>query len=451
MAAAAESHQSKVVHLQVVSGPDQGKMFFLKTKQEALVGRHPAADLRLTDPGSSGRHCLIQSVGDMAVVEDLESRNGTRIAGEPVTKRVLDETTRIEIGTSVIEVSWVATEREVPLGAVASAGAPTLVERSGQTTTLRRGEQEFGSTIVGMQQLKELRAAQARLGETLGEYMLVEVVGVGTMGFVYRAKQTKTRTELALKVMPRDSFRTEKLMERFLAGCRTDLAIAGAARILGTGLAEKDALVAMEFARGRNLQSLVDAGRTFPVNEAVTIAVAVCETLNAAHAAGVFHRDLKPANIVVQEEPPASPADLGAPAPVAGEAGVKGAPVLLDLGMGKKTDGEGKSLVRSERLEALSYCSPEVSREAAVDARADVYSLAATLYGVLTHERPFKADSRVELVRKIRWESPAPVTDLRSDVPPKLAGVIARAMEKEPERRYADAAAFGGALKDAVS
>ncbi|MCY3024098.1 MAG: serine/threonine-protein kinase, partial [Planctomycetota bacterium] len=209
----------------------------------------------------------------MVFVEDLNSRNGTRVNGEPASVRVLDENGRIEIGASVIELSWVATESAVPLGAVASAAAPTLLDDLGKTTTLRRADEPAGSTVLGAQQLQELRAAQGRLGQTIGDFILLEVVGVGGMGFVYRAKNTKLRTEVALKLIARASAKTPRLLDRFLQECRTDPQVPGAARLLGTGLGERDAYVAMEFVHGRNLQSLVDAGRRFTAADIVAIAV----------------------------------------------------------------------------------------------------------------------------------------------------------------------------------
>src|SRR5438045_1540068 len=96
-----------IVQLTVQNGPDKGRMFFVKPKREALIGRIASADLKLSDPGVSQKHCLVRSAGDMVFVEDLSGPNGTFVDGERIVSRVLDEGGRIEIGSSVVEVTWV--------------------------------------------------------------------------------------------------------------------------------------------------------------------------------------------------------------------------------------------------------------------------------------------------------------------------------------------------------
>src|SRR3954466_13790353 len=123
-----DSVEKQLVHLLVVSGPDKGKMFFIKPGKEALIGRAPGVDLRLTDGGASGKHCLVRSAGDVVFVEDLKSRNGTKVNGETISNRVLDEKGTLQIGNTPIELSWAATGREVPLSSVETNFAPTLLE-----------------------------------------------------------------------------------------------------------------------------------------------------------------------------------------------------------------------------------------------------------------------------------------------------------------------------------
>ncbi|MCY3023813.1 MAG: serine/threonine protein kinase, partial [Planctomycetota bacterium] len=156
------------------------------------------------------------------------------------------------------------------------------------------------------------------------------------------------------------------------------------------------------------------------------------------------HRDLKPANIMLPEG--------AAPAQDAGAAGTQGRPVLLDLGMGRKTDAEGKNILsKGDRLDAVAYYSPELTRVIGrVDGRTDMYSLAATLLSALTGQKPFTAPTHIELVRSIRYESPPALASLRPDVPPALAAAIARATGREAASRYGDMLEFSRALKDAV-
>ncbi|HYG75406.1 MAG TPA: FHA domain-containing serine/threonine-protein kinase [Planctomycetota bacterium] len=423
------SPAKQLIHLLVVSGPDKGKNYFIQPRREALIGRVPAADLRLSDPNSSGRHCLVRSAGDIAFIEDLNSSNGTFVNGEPISSRILDERGTLKIGTTIIELNFVATERAVPLAAVQTDFAPTLLE-SNTTARMNRIDVVGGSTIIGADQLALFRAAQKQLGSMIGDFLLLEVVGMGSLGFVFRAKKMKTREEVALKAISRASLRTEKLLKRFLEETKTGLTIPGAVKLLDKGEDPGYGYITMELTRGRSLQAAVENEKKFTLAEACGIILSVAGTLQAAHAQGLVHRDVKPANILCMED---------------------GSTRLLDLGMGRKSDAEGKSiLAKDERLESVVFMSPELTRQAELDARADVYSLGATLYCILSGHRPFSGKNHVELIRKIRWESPPLVSDSRKDVPPALAAVIARALEKEAPARFHSMDEFAAALSAAL-
>lgn len=420
----------QLVHLLVVDGPDKGRMFFIRPGRECLIGRVAAADLHLTDPGSSSRHCLVRNAGDVAFVEDLKSRNGTRVNGDRIDSRVLDENGTLKIGASTIELNWVATEREVPLASVETNFAPTLLESQRTSAQLPGVESVGGSTIVGADQLVLFRAAQKQLGNTICDHMLLEVAGMGSLGFVFRAKHIPTRRELALKLIPHAGIRTPLLLERFLRETRTDLDVPGAVRLISAGDTEDQAFISMDFVRGRSLQSMIESEKKFTLPEAAGIILSVCNTLQAAHEAGAIHRDIKPANILVLED---------------------GRTALLDLGMGRKHDAEGRSiLTRDDRLDSVAFTSPEITRQIEPDARADIYALAAVLFAMLSGHRPFSAKSHIELIRKIRWENPPNLSEVKTEVPAALSALVTQAMEKEAAARPGDMAAFAKALKEAV-
>jgi len=415
--------EKQLIHLIVTDGPDKGKMFFVKPKREAVIGRVSGADLRLNDSNTSARHCVVRSGGDVAFIEDLDSSNGTYVNGEVINSRVVDEDATIRIGNTTIALTWVATEREVPLAAVEMKFAPTLLERTAQ---FKRPDSVGGSTIIGADQLVLFRSAQKQLGSMIGEYMLLEVVGMGSLGFVFRAKKMKTREEVATKVIPRARIRSEKLLQRFLSECRTDLKVPGAATLLATGEDAEAGFVTMELLRGRSLQAAVDNERKFTPVEACAIIRSVAKTLSHAHAMGIVHRDVKPANILMMDDSSTR---------------------LLDLGMGRKSDSDGRSIVAGdERLESAVFTSPELTRQTELDARADIYSLAATLFCILSGHRPFSAPTYVELIRAIRWESPPLLSDVRPDISAALSAAVARAMEKDVAARYATMDDFSAAL-----
>ena len=422
--------EQRVVHLQVVAGPDTGRMYFLKVGKEALLGRAPGADLRLNDPGVSSRHCLVRSAGDMVFVEDLKSSNGVKVNGEPCTVRVLDSDGKIELGGTTIELKWAVTQAQVPLASVASPAAPTLMEGSPHeterrnTTTIRR-HPSAGSTMLHDSQMKEFTAAKAMLGQTVGNYLLLEPIGIGSAGPVFRGKHLKTRLEAALKVIRRSGARAPELLTQFIKDVKTGLAIPGAANLLDAGEDEKYAYIAMAMYRARELQSLIVDDKRFTPAQAVTLGQELCHTLAVAHSRGIVHRDIRPSNILIEEG---------------------GMPILLDLGYPKNTDMEGKFIlpVKDDAVARVRYTAPEATRSNAADARTDVFSLGATLYFTITGKHPFTAKTPLETIRKIRWEDVAPLTEFGASN--ELNSAIMRALAKEPDQRYSNMTDFAAAL-----
>jgi len=190
---------------------------------------------------------------------------------------------------------------------------------------------------------------------------------------------------------------------------------------------DSHAYVAMSFIRGRSLQGMIENEKKFELAEAAAIILSVCDTLKLAHEAGVIHRDIKPANILVLED---------------------GKTALLDLGMGRKHDLEGRSiLTRDDRLDSVAFTSPEITRQIEPDGRADIYALAAVLFAILSGHRPFSAKSHIELIRKIRWENPPNLSEVKTEIPAGLSALVAQCMEKDAAARPADIAAFSKELR----
>ena len=418
----------RVVHLIVKDGPDKGKMFFLRSGKEATIGRAPVCDLRLSDPGASSKHCLVRSAGDLVFVEDLNSRNGTVVNGERTTQRVLDDNGTIEVGTSKIELKWVLTESAVPLASVQSIGAPTLME-SQQTAHINTRETQRlpPSTVLSDTQLKDFRTAREMLGRSVAGYLLLETLGVNDLGVVFRAKSVKSKDPVAVTLTEKASFKTEDLLQEFIKATQTHLAIPNAISIVGIGVDGETFFLATALVKGRDLESLLDAGRKFTPQEFARLFAGVCDTLAAAHAKDIFHRELRPQCIVVDESDQ---------------------PHVQFLGLGYSYDFEGKSIFsRKEDLKRMSYLAPEVTLSKPPTPQSEVFSLGTTLFHVLTGQRAFEAKTRLELVRKIRWEDTPPLSTLNKTVPQPLADVVAKAMAKEPAARFANMNAFAEALR----
>jgi serine/threonine-protein kinase len=259
--------------------------------------------------------------------------------------------------------------------------------------------------------------------EFWGHLRVLERVGRGAFGEVYRAWDTRLDREVALKLLPPDSDRGHSagssIVEegRLLARVRhaNVVTIHGAERLEGrTGLW-------MEFINGRTLEEQLRDGRKFTAKEVIGIGVELCRAVAAVHAAGLLHRDIKAQNVMVADD---------------------GRVVLMDFGTGRESDGPSESNVAGTPL----YLSPEVLAGAAATAHGDVYSVGVLLYHLLTGGYPVPARDLADLRRAHAEKKRTSLRSVRADVPQRLARVIERAIDPEPSNRYSSAALLAAAL-----
>ena len=439
MADEPHDRENQVVHLIVRSGPDTGRHFDLKPKKEALIGRATEAALRLTDPSVSYKHCLIRSAGHMVFIEDLKSRNGTIVNGEATASRALSEDGQIAIGSSVIEVTWNTPVKDAVLPKVAdSLGGTLLMKRaSGTTMMLRSGTPEGGTLMLGAGLSADLRSGapssntlQLRAGKVVGDSLLLEIIGSGSLGVLYRGKGVKSRADVAVKVFPSAHARSPELLQGFLSETKIGLKIPNAVQTLSCGVVAENVYISMELVRGRSLRAIVDGGKKYTPAEAVEVFLPICEALHAAHVQNILHRDIKPVNLMINDAH---------------------VPVLLDLGFGKKTDSAGISIFKDDNpLDRLEYMSPELAKEEAYDKRADIYALAGTFFFALIGQAPFTAATDTKLIAEKCTEDAPLLSDLRKDVSAALASVIAKGLAKDSVSRFNDMQEFASALKAAL-
>jgi len=283
-------------------------------------------------------------------------------------------------------------------------------------------------------------------GSRLGPYEIIAPLGAGGMGEVYRARDSKLRREVALKVLPEAVSQDKRRLSRFEQEARAASALnhPNIITIYEIGRADQVSYIAMELVDGKTLRELISAPAPLPLRRAIGIAAQVAEGLAKAHAAGIVHRDLKPENLMVSKD---------------------GYVKILDFGLAKLTEPEasghsvmptlaGTQTDAGTILGTVGYMSPEQASGLPLDFRSDQFSFGSILYEVLSGKKPFARDTGAETMSAIIRAEPEPLGNLRGDVPPPLRWIVERCLAKDPEERYAstrDLARDLAALRDHIS
>ncbi len=264
-------------------------------------------------------------------------------------------------------------------------------------------------------------------GQALSHYRLLEQIGQGGMGVVWKALDTSLGREVALKLLPDDLGQDAERLAR-LEGEARALAALNHPNIVTIHSIEEDEgrrFLAMELLPGRPLAELIPSDG-FPVHEFLRIARPVVEAVGAAHRRGVTHRDLKPRNVMVAE----------------------GSVKVLDFGLAQSpslppaaevSEQPTRTLAGERLVGTLAYMAPERIEGLPADARSDIFSLGVLLYEMATGRRPFDAGSAAALISSVLRDSPVPPTRLNPAYPPRLDRIVARCLEKDPHYRWPSA------------
>ena len=273
-------------------------------------------------------------------------------------------------------------------------------------------------------------------GHTLSHYRLLEKIGEGGMGVVWKALDTSLDREVALKLLPDSLAQDPAKLARLESEAKTIAALnhPHIVTLYSIEEAEGRRFLTMELVSGRTLAEMIPADG-LPFAELMRIAVPVADAVSAAHRRGIVHRDLKPRNIMVDAEGRAKVLDFGlaqSPPPLASE----------DL-----SDRTTRTFAGGVLSGTLAYMSPEQLQAEPTDPRTDVFSLGVVLYEMATGRRPFAAKSAAELVTAILRDAPVPPTRLRTGLPGRMDRLIARCLEKDPRYRLQSAVDLGWELE----
>ncbi|NNE46310.1 MAG: protein kinase [Rhodothermales bacterium] len=266
------------------------------------------------------------------------------------------------------------------------------------------------------------------IGKTVSHYEILEELGRGGMGIVYKARDTRLDRDVALKFLPQQFTSDASARERFVREAKTASSLdhQHICTIHDIGESEDgQTYIVMAFYSGSTLKERIENG-PIDLSEAVGIVVQAADGLAAAHRKGIVHRDIKPGNIIVTEE---------------------GVAKILDFGLAKLAGTAVELTAEDSTLGTAAYMSPEQARGDELDSRSDVWSLGVVLYEMLSGRRPFAADYEQALIYGILNEEPQPIQSVRPDVPDDLAEVVNAALSKDVDRRYATAAALADDLR----
>ena len=270
------------------------------------------------------------------------------------------------------------------------------------------------------------------LGQQIGSHLLARRIGAGGMGTVYLGVHPQIGSRVAVKVLAYDGAQQPVVVERFFAEARAVNVVRheGIVSVIDLGrLADGRPYIVMEFLDGAPLSEVLERYRPVPLGGFINLMLQVLEALAAAHAQGITHRDIKPDNVFVT---------------AAGRAKV------LDFGIAKLRP-DLSAMNEATRTGALMgtpyYMSPEQAQGRPVDQRADLYAVGILLYEGITGRRPFEASALYEILRLHIEAAPVPPSTYRAELPPACETAVLRALEKQPERRFASAEEFAETLR----
>jgi eukaryotic-like serine/threonine-protein kinase len=269
----------------------------------------------------------------------------------------------------------------------------------------------------------KVSVSMMQIGDVLGgRYEILQLLGEGGMGAVYKARDRELDRFVALKLIRPELAANPSILARFKQELLLSREVThrNVIRIFDLGDADGVKFITMEFVEGQDLRSLIQERKKFPPAEAVELMLQVCRALEAAHTLGIIHRDLKPQNIMLDRT---------------------GRILVMDFGLARMVEGDGMTQTGA-LVGTMEYMSPEQALGKDLDQRSDLFSLGLILYELLTGIMPFKAESAVASLIKRNQERATPVSDHDETIPSALSNIVGKCLERDPALRYQNATEF---------
>ncbi len=387
--------------LVVVYGPDEGRVFEIPATESLLLGRSRASDAHLIDPHVARVHCQVQQENGQVFLSDFDSPAGTWLNGQQIRKQQLKPGDVIRIGMT--QLQFYDEEPKPP-------------PKRGKTRLL----------------VPTSFAPEKLVGHKFSEYKLMSLLARGQAGYVYHGRDLRKNRPVAVKVLLPELARDKQLVQRFAKAMKMAMPLRHP-NLIATYTAGKSGpylWIVMEYLASESLAAVI--GR-IPVagqldwRTVLRIAVLTARALDYVHRKKIVHRNLNPQNILFGNNPKDTK--------------------LTDLMLATSLEGkQGGPIRRREHFHAdVPYMSPERTRGLRLDARADIYSLGATIYAMLTGRPPFDAPTLQELLAKIHSQQPPPLREQGTDVPKFLEDLVIKMLNKDLQQRPQDT---GGLLRD---
>jgi predicted Ser/Thr protein kinase len=465
------------VALRLVRGARANETVALEDNQSVILGRGTESNFRIQDPSISRRHCQISNTPRGLLIADLGSSNGTYVNQQRLAPgwAALSPGDQVIFGQNELRV---LTPQQMMMGAQLpqagmqqQPGLPmqqpmamqqpmqqpqAMAMQGGGDPRQSHGSQQMNMAALGrsspdaavnsyrcghcsrpitQQEIAQNRYRQDTNGRLIcadclkhfdfdpnmvDGYQIQKKLGQGAFGAVFKALQLKDQKIVALKTIKPQLVSSERDVQRFFREAETGgkLVHPSITAVYNAGESKGTHFIAMEYIDGREVSKLIEEYGRLDVGYAMRVTIQISSALQHAYEKGIVHRDIKPENIMVSKD---------------------GVAKLVDFGLAKSFTQAGQSGLTApgEGMGTLAYMPPEQLDNALnADQRSDIYSLGATLYHMLTGQRPFNEKTTRSFIMKILNAMPAPIRTLNPQVPQELEDIISRAMAKKPEDRY---------------